>query len=52
MSVIPRMSHGILSLSINTKEDLYKAYMPFIVNGGLFIPTPRTYQLGKKCLCC
>ena len=48
MSVIPRMSHGILSLAINTKEDLYKAYMPYIVNGGLFIPTPRTYQLGEE----
>ena len=24
MSVVPRMSHGILSLAIETKEDLYK----------------------------
>lgn len=48
MSVVPRISHGILSLAIETKEDLYKAYMPFVTNGGLFIPTPRAYQLGEE----
>ncbi|WP_299203419.1 PilZ domain-containing protein [uncultured Amphritea sp.] len=48
MSVVPRMSHGILSLAIETKEDLYKSFMPFIKNGGLFIPTTRTYQLGEE----
>lgn len=48
MSVVPRISHGILSLAIETKEDLYKAYMPFITHGGLFIPTTRSYQLGEE----
>lgn len=48
MSIIPRISHGILSLTIDNKESLYKAYMPFITNGGLFIPTTRTYQLGEE----
>ncbi|MCV6613150.1 MAG: PilZ domain-containing protein [Amphritea sp.] len=48
MSVVPRMSHGILSLAIETKEDLYKSYMPYVKNGGLFIPTNRTYQLGEE----
>jgi type IV pilus assembly protein PilZ len=48
MSVVPRISHGILSLNIETKEDLYKAYMPFVANGGIFIPTARAYQLGEE----
>ena len=30
---------GILSLTIKDKGALYAAYMPFIKNGGLFIPT-------------
>jgi type IV pilus assembly protein PilZ len=48
MSVVPRISHGILSLKIEAKEDLYKAYMPFVTNGGIFIPTNRSYQLGEE----
>lgn len=37
---------GILSLTIRDKNALYAAYMPFIDNGGLFIPTNKPYQLG------
>jgi type IV pilus assembly protein PilZ len=48
MSVVPRISHGILSLNIESKEELYKAYMPFVSNGGIFIPTTRAYQLGEE----
>ncbi len=48
MTIIPRISHGILSLNIDNKENLYKAYMPFVTNGGLFIPTTRGYQLGEE----
>ncbi|MEE4107737.1 MAG: pilus assembly protein PilZ, partial [Halieaceae bacterium] len=29
---------GILSLTIKDKAVLYSAYMPFIRNGGLFVP--------------
>ncbi len=38
----------ILSLSIDKKERLYEAYMPFIKNGGLFIPTNNRYKLGDE----
>ncbi len=38
---------GILSLSIKEKSALYAAYMPFVTNGGLFIPTTRDYDLGQ-----
>ena len=39
---------GILSLTIKDKAVLYAAYMPFIVNGGLFIPTGKQYRLGDE----
>lgn len=39
---------GILSLSIKDKGALYAAYMPFVRNGGLFIPTNKSYQLGDE----
>ena len=37
---------GILTLTIKDKAVLYAAYMPFIQNGGLFIPTGKNYHLG------
>lgn len=39
---------GILSLSIRDKSALYASYMPFIKNGGLFIPTAKTYNIGDE----
>lgn len=39
---------GILSLSIKDKNALYAAYMPFVTNGGLFIPTTRQYEMGEE----
>lgn len=42
------MRQGILSLSIKDKNALYAAYMPFVKNGGLFIPTDKTYRLGDE----
>ena len=39
---------GILSLSIKEKKALYAAYMPFVTNGGLFIPTKREYEMGEE----
>ena len=39
---------GVLSLTIKDKNALYSAYMPFIKNGGLFIPTGRKYKMGEE----
>lgn len=43
---------GILTLDIPDKSALYAAYMPFISNGGLFIPAkgrePDEYGLGDE----
>lgn len=40
--------NGILSLAIKDKAVLYAAYMPFVKNGGLFIPTKKDYRLGDE----
>lgn len=39
---------GILSLTINDKAVLYSAYMPFLENGGLFVPTNKKYSIGDE----
>lgn len=39
---------GILPVSIKDKNNLYSAYMPFVANGGLFIPTTHAYSLGDE----
>jgi len=43
-----RARQGILSLTIRDKSVLYSAYMSFLKNGGLFIPTNRVYNLGDE----
>lgn len=50
MSLPPNVGprNGILSLTIKDKAVLYAAYMPFIKNGGLFIPTNKNYKLGDE----
>ena len=37
---------SVISLSIREKGALYAAYMPFVEQGGLFVPTQRPAQLG------
>ncbi|MDB2512191.1 PilZ domain-containing protein [Luminiphilus sp.] len=39
---------GILSLTIMDRTVLYAAYMPFLRNGGLFIPTNKRFALGEE----
>ncbi|MEE8543920.1 MAG: PilZ domain-containing protein, partial [Gammaproteobacteria bacterium] len=39
---------GLLTLTIKDKSALYLAYMPFITNGGLFVPTNSAYKLGDE----
>lgn len=50
MSLPPGLGarHGIMSLTIKDKAVLYAAYMPFVKNGGLFIPTNKAYKLGDE----
>ncbi|RJF95832.1 PilZ domain-containing protein [Noviherbaspirillum saxi] len=37
---------SVLSLPIKEKAALYAAYMPFLQNGGIFVPTNKPYKLG------
>ena len=45
---MPRARQGILSLTIKDKNALYAAYMQFVKNGGLFIPTTKKYNIGDE----
>jgi type IV pilus assembly protein PilZ len=38
----------ILSFVIKDKHALYAAFMPFVRNGGLFIPTSKRYEIGDE----
>lgn len=40
--------NGIISLSIKDTAVLYAAFMPFIKNGGLFVPTAKQYKIGDE----
>ncbi len=40
--------NGLLSVGIEDAGVLHAAYMPFIINGGLFIPTNDGYRLGDE----
>jgi type IV pilus assembly protein PilZ len=39
---------GVVSVSIKDLAALNAAYMPFIIGGGLFIPTDKTYSIGSE----
>ena len=39
---------SVLSLPIKEKAALYAAYMPFLANGGIFVPTNKPYKIGDE----
>jgi type IV pilus assembly protein PilZ len=39
---------SVLSLNIKEKAALYAAYMPYLKNGGIFVPTSKPYNLGDE----
>ncbi|MBF0218905.1 MAG: PilZ domain-containing protein [Gammaproteobacteria bacterium] len=39
---------GMLNIHIPEKSILYMAYMPFLKNGGIFIPSQKRYELGEE----
>ncbi len=43
----PRMG-GIIQASIPDIETLFASYMPYVVGGGLFIPSKLSVQLGEE----
>ena len=42
------MKNKVLSLSIKDKSALYAAYMPFLENGGVFVPSEQIFELGEE----
>jgi len=49
MSSPPSMGRGaILPFAIKDRATLYACWMPFVKNGGLFIPTLKPYRLGDE----
>jgi len=42
------MGRGMLTLHIKDKQTLYASYLPFLKNGGLFVPTEKKYKLGDE----
>ena len=39
---------GILSLALKDKRSLHGAYLSFVKNGGIFVATPKKYNLGDE----
>lgn len=39
---------GVLSLALKDKAQLYSSFMSYVVGGGLFIPTKKSYALGDE----
>lgn len=38
----------VLSLVIKEKAALYAAYMPFLIHGGMFVPTQKIHRIGDE----
>ena len=39
---------SVISIAIKDKQALYMSYMPFVKDGGLFVPTKKDYNLGDE----
>lgn len=39
---------SVLSLAIKEKAALYAAFMPFLKNSGIFVPTSKAYKIGDQ----
>lgn len=46
----PPSQPGLLTLNLPDREALHGAYMPFVRNGGLFVPTTAEFELGDEVL--
>ena len=43
----PRMG-GIIQANIPDVETLYLSYMPYVVGGGLFVPSKQPVKMGEE----
>ena len=42
------LRNGLLNLSIKDINELYACFMPYVTNGGLFVPTRKEFLLGDE----
>ena len=45
---VPKDSSGVFFVNVKDKEELYRLYMPYIVDGGIFVRTEKDYKLGDE----
>lgn len=45
---MPKDSSGVFFVNIKDKEELFQYYMPFIIDGALFVRTEKAYKLGDE----
>lgn len=41
---------GVMSLTVRNKASLYAAYIPWLRNGGMFLPSEKPMNLGEPFL--
>lgn len=46
-NAIGEQGSGVIPLSYKDVDQLHSAFMPFLKNGGLFIPTNIVYSMGQ-----
>jgi type IV pilus assembly protein PilZ len=46
--MLPPRAGGIINYPIKDTHDLYASYMPFVLGGGLFVPSNRSFPLGEE----
>ncbi|NND81030.1 MAG: pilus assembly protein PilZ [Gammaproteobacteria bacterium] len=44
----PNRNNTVISIAIKDKQALYMSYMPFVENGGLFVPSKKDHDLGDE----
>lgn len=47
MAMPARGGGGIITCNITDTATLYSSYLPFVTNGGIFVPSTRGHQIGE-----
>lgn len=45
---MPARGGGIITCNISDTATLYSSYLPFVTNGGIFVPSTRSHQIGEE----
>jgi len=47
-AAVPGGGKGFLSLALKDKAQLHASWMPFLKQGGVFVPSNRRFSLGEE----